>query len=442
MSARARRGSELLRRLRNPPIGYQHGRKARLTRNFPMVCWVYYWLTAHTTPRLLVVGVVGVAPTALLMLVAFENRVLLVGFSVLAWVASCMAVGFFFRPRLSVQAHMPLRVESGSLFETRYTVTNLGRRAACDLAIDTLVFSDWRCLRRLRARLDALAPGATESLSAKGHALARGVYSLPALRYDSGFPCGFWRWGRTDASERVLFIYPRYVRLEALDIPLGYRNRKDLSQARDLAREALEFHGCREFRDGDALRHVHPRSSARVGMPVVKEFQTEGRSRTAILVDTRDPGKVAALRAQVTGEDPIEAALSLAAAIIDALSVTDRTLELLVAGPEIYRFRSAGRVGYLEEVLDILAAVEPCRGDPIDRLEPLLFDEIRDIQSVCLLLTGWDARRAALVQEISMWQIGLKVVLLVAHGKTVEGLPPEVECVSVRDVLQGEVRGL
>ncbi len=41
-----------------------------------------------------------------------------------------------------------------------------------------------------------------------------------------------------------------------------------------------------------------------------------------------------------------------------------------------------------------------------------------------------------------MWQIGLKVVLLVAHGKKVEGLPPEVECVSVRDVLQGEVRGL
>ena len=415
MSARARRGSDLLRRLRNPPIGYQHGRRARLTRNFPMVCWVYYWLTAHTTLRLFVVGSVGGAPTALLMLVAFENRVLLAGFSVLAWIVSCMAVGYFFRPRLSVQAHMPFRVESGSRFETRYTVVNKGRRTARDLAIDTLVFSDWRCLRRQRARLGMLPPGATESLSATGHALARGVYTLPALRYDSGYPCDFWRWGQ---------------------------NRKDLSQARELAREALEFHGCREFRDGDALRHVHPRSSARVGAPVVKEFQAEGRSRTAILVDTRDPGRVATLRAQITHEDPIEAALSLAAAIVDSLSVTDRTLELLVAGPEIYRFRSAGRVGYLEEVLDILAAVEPCRGDPIDHLEPLLFDEIREIQSVCLLLTGWDERRAMLVQEIGAWEIGLKVILLVAHGQKVEGLPPEVECVSIRDVLKGEVRGL
>ena len=110
---------------------------------------------------------------------------------------------------------------------------------------------------------------------------------------------------------------------------------------------------------GDALRHVHPRSSARLGVPVVKEFQAEGRSRTAVLVDTRAGNVLSCMRARLMREDPVEAALSLAAAITDALSTTDRVLELLVAGPQIYRFVSAGRVGYLEEVLDILAAVEP-----------------------------------------------------------------------------------
>jgi hypothetical protein len=148
------------------------------------------------------------------------------------------------------------------------------------------------------------------------------------------------------------------------------------------------------------------------------------------------------LRARLTRADPVEAALSLAAAIVDALSSTDRVLELLVAGPQIYRFVSAGRVGYLEEVLDILAAVESSRDEPFDRLEPLLFDEIRTIQSVCLILTGWDARREALVREISAWEAGLKVVLLVAHGRSVAGLPPEVVCLSARDVLRGEVRSL
>jgi len=442
MSPRVRRARGVWHRLRNPPIGYQHGRRSRFTRNFPMICWVYYGLTALTTPRLFVFGAIGVGPTALFLLTGFDSPLEAMGFAVLAWIAVCIAGGLFWRPRLEVTARMPLRVECGSRFETRYTVTNRGRRSARDVAVDTLVFSDWLSLRRQRARLAVLRPGATETVAARGHALARGVYTLPALRYDASFPCGFWRWGRTERHERCLSVYPHYTRLASFDVPLGNRNRQDLSTARELAREALEFHGCREFREGDMLRHVHPRSSARLGMPVVKEYQAEGRSRTAVLVDTREGGLLARWRAGVTREDPFEAALSLTAAIVDALAATDRVLELLVAGPQVYRFVSAGRGGYLEEVLDILAAVEPCRQEPLDQLEPLLLDEIRAIQSVCLILTGWDARRAALVREVGAWEAGLKVVLLTASGRRVAGLPPEVVCLAARDVLRGEVSRL
>jgi len=367
---------------------------------------------------------------------------LLVGFAVASWILSCMAVGYFWRPQLNVEMRVPIRVECGSRFVTQYTVSNRGRRTVRDLGVDTLIYSDWLRLRRQQAWLGELNPGQTETVTGLGHALARGVYILPALRFDSGFPCGFWRWGKTGPAEQKLSVFPGYTRLETLDIPLGNRHRQDLSHARELARAALEFHGCREFRDGDALRHVHPRSSARVGMPVVKEFQAEGRSRTAILVDTRDRGFGEKIRMFRRRDNALEAALSLAAAIIDSLSVTDRVLELLVAGPEVYRFRSAGCVGYLEEVLDILAAVEPSRDDPLDRLEPLLFDEIRAIQSICLILTGWNERRAALVRDLGAWEIGLKVVLVVAEGRPIAGLPPEVVCVSARAVLSGEVHGL
>jgi len=407
-----------------------------------MVCWFYYGLVAHTTPRLFVLGAVGLGPTALLMLVGFDSFVLPLGFAVLAWMGASMIAGLLMCPRLAVTAHMPVRVECGSRFETRYTVCNRSRRNARDLAIDTLIFSDWLSLRRQRARLTCLPPHVTETVSAFGDALARGVYTLPALRYDSAFPCGFWRWGRTETQERLLSVYPRYSRLESFDIPLGNRNRQDLSTARELAREALEFHGCREFREGDTLRHVHPRSSARLGVPVVKEFQAEGRSRTAVLVDTRAGGLWPRARVVMRREDPVEAALSLAAAITEALSTTDRVLELFVAGPRIYRFVSEGRVGYLEEVLDILAAVESSRDDPLDQLEPLLLDEIRAIQSVCLILTGWDERRAALVRTLGDCEIGSKIVLLEESGHPVSGLPPEVICLLARDVLRGEVCNL
>ena len=442
MSAKPTGGGLLKRRFRDPPIGYQHGRHSRFTRNLPTICWLYYWLNAHATPRLVVLGVVGLGPAALLMMIDYDSRILYVGFVVLAWMAVSVAAGLLACPRLRVVAQGPVRVECGSRFTTRYTVTNAGRRAARDLAVDTLIFSDWMSLRLGRARLPLLRSGATETLQVHSSALARGLYTLPALRYDSAFPCGFWRWGHTERRDRVLSVYPRYARLATLDIPLGNRHRQDLSTSRELAREALEFHGCREFRDGDALRHVHPRSSARLGVPVIKEFQTEGRSRTAVLVDTKESGLLSDWRARITRDDPAEAALSLTAAVVDALSSTDRVLELLVAGPQVYRFVSAGRVGYLEEALDILAAVEPSRTDPLDKLEPLLLDEIRAIQSVCLILIGWDARREALVRQIQMWGVGLKLVLVTARGQSAAGLPDDAVCISARALLRGEVNSL
>lgn len=436
-------GGRWWRLLKDPPIGFQHGRHSRLTRSLPSVCWFYYWLNAHTTLRLFIIGVIGAGPMVLLLLTEYESRILYAGFIVLAWILACMTLGLLTCPKLAVSVRSPPRVECGGRFETHYEVTNVGRTAARDFAVDTLVFSDWMSLRLQRVGLPLLRPGATETLRSYGHALARGVYTLPALRYDSDFPCGFWRWGHTERCSRVLSVYPRYARLDELNIPLGNRNRQDLSAAREMAREALEFHGCREFRDGDALRHVHPRSSARLGVPVVKEFQTEGRSRTAVLVDTREGLPLFGLRVRLLGNDPVEAALSLAAAITDALSSTDRVLELLAAGPQVYRFVSAGRVGYLEEVLDILAAVESTgRRDPLDRLAPVLLDEIRSIQSVCLLLTGWDERRAELVRRIRMWGAGIKLVVISASERPVREVPDDAVCLSARAILRGEVTRL
>ena len=128
---------------------------------------------------------------------------------------------------------------------------------------------------------------------------------------------------------------------------------------------------------------------------IVKEFQTEGRARTALLVDTRGRWMFGGTRERLLDIDPFEAALSIAASVVDYLATTDRVLELLVAGPEVYRFVSAGRIGYLEEVMDILAAVEPMKDDPLERLEPMLLDEIRLIQSVCLILRTLRSKQAA-----------------------------------------------
>lgn len=427
-------------RIRKPPVGYLHGRQVATIERFPWVHWVYYWVVAHLTIRLIFVGLIGVSPTVFIMLTGFEDSSFQVSYMLLAWILSCMAVGLIRCPSLEVEAFLPRRVEAGSTFSTTYTLYNKGKRVARSIDVETIIFSAVTYLQIRRAHCAVLAPGETETVRGKGRARIRGVYTLPSLRWDTDYPCGLWRWGETHRMARTLVVYPKYARLEALEIPLGKRNRNELSASQERSREAFEFHGCREFRDGDSLRHVHPRSSARIGYPVVKEYQSEGRSRTALLVDTRCSWwRSNSIREVMRRDDPVEAALSLASSIADALSVTDRVLELLVAGPNLFRFVSAGRVGYLEEVLDILAGIEACTEDTLPRLENILFAEIRLIQSVCLIFTVWDEYRAELVRNVHVWGVGLKAVLITPNGIRPQDLPDEVICLSARAILRGEV---
>lgn len=426
-----------------PPVGARLNRDAgRLAVSaVPLLGWAHYFLAAFTTPALPAIICVGIGPTAgFCLLGAVDARGARLGFALLAWLATSAALGLIWRPRLAVRVSCPGRVLCGTPFPLRYEVTSLRRICLRDIAVGTLFFPDPFQLRLQTERLPLLGPGATATIQGEGLARRRGRYLLPPLRYDSSFPGGLWRWGHTDWRERLLIVYPRFRRLERLELPLDARHRLDLDAARRLARSALEFHGCREYRDGDALRHVHPRSSARLGVPVVKEFQAEGRGRAAVLVDTwRAPGLAGLLRPQ---RDPAEQVISLAAAVVDALSRSDRVLELLAAGPGIHRFVSAGRSGYLDEALGILAALETCARDPLKRLGPLLLDEIRTIQSVCLLLTRWDACRAALVERLEVLRTELKIVVVTTDGRRPPGLPDAAVCLAERAVRQGEVTSL
>jgi len=429
-----------MRQNRKPPVGYLQGRQTLAIERFPWLHWVYYWIVAHLTVRLFFLGMIGISPMVFILLSGFEDRSSHVSYLLIAWILACMVVGYFRLPRLQVESLLPHRVEAGSTFATRYRIQNVGRRIARSVDIDTIIYSAITYLIFRRAHCPLLFPGESMMVSGVGVARVRGVYQLPNLRWDTDYPCGLWRWGETHPMARSLVVYPKYMRLEELDIPLGRRNRMELSASQDRSREAYEFHGCREFRDGDSLRHIHPRSSARIGVPVIKEYQSEGRSRTALLVDTQCTWwRANSIREFMRRDDPVEAALSLAASIADALSVTDRVLELLVAGPNLFRFVSSGRIGYLEEVLDILSSIEASTEDPLSKLSPVLFEEIQLIQSVCLLFTAWDPQRAELVKNLDMWGVGLKPILITPNGVRPQGLPSEVACLSARAILRGEM---
>ncbi len=423
-----------------PPPGHRvvERRRGAGPRYIPFLLWAYFLPLSLCTWRLLVLGVVGVMIPLGMLLLGFRHAGAGLGFAALSTIGAGVVAAWWWRPRLRVELDLPARVPNRQRFSSRYRLTNAGQRAAYDVAVESLPFPHLFELSMKGAACAYLPPNQSCYVRGTGMARRRGRYRLQPFRWDTDFPLGLWRCGQTCWSSRYLNVYPAYTPLQHVAIPMGARRRTDTHPAQRLARSALEFHGCREFRSGDTVRHLHPRSSARIGVPVVKEFQAEGYGRTAVVVDTMTRWPEMAL--QFRPDPVVEAALSLAAAIVDFLAREDRVLELLVAGPGCYRFESAGRMGFFEEALDILAAVEPVRRDPLPDLCATVSDEIQAIQSVCLVLTRWDRFRADWVETLQAAQVGgCPILIRPRAGQRPENMPTSVISLSAQSIRQGEV---
>ncbi|MBL8716588.1 MAG: DUF58 domain-containing protein [Myxococcales bacterium] len=191
--------------------------------------------------------------------------------------------------------------------------------------------------------------------------------------------------------------------------------------------DAMELVGTREWRAGDRLRNVHYRSFARRGVPVVKEFQEEYFPRIAIVVDTSLPAP-----AGPAEREAFEAALSVGASVAAALARADHVVELLAAGPELYRVSAGRGLGQLDDVLDVLACIEPSDEPALAGVAPAVEAEIAQIGTVIVVLLDLDEARLACLDRLRV--LGTEVhAIVVREGPTavplvesegLERLPP------------------
>lgn len=238
--------SAFWRRVTNPSLGDRLvSRSPWYNRKSWIALWVRYFLFAWTTRRLMALGLIGMVPSVGLYMVGAEMGYEALGFGLAAVCLSAMGVGWVCRPSLAIEARMPMRVACGQTFTVRYRLTNEGRWPAHDVRVETCPFPGRSELRIKGPVVNPIRAGQTLAVAGEGVALRRGRYRLPPLRWDTDFPAGIWRWGRTDWSTRRLTVYPAYRSLTSLDLPLGVSNRLDVQPARELARSAIEFPGCR-----------------------------------------------------------------------------------------------------------------------------------------------------------------------------------------------------
>lgn len=107
-------------------------------------------------------------------------------------------------------------------------------------------------------------------------------------------PLGLLQRQAPTGEAQELIVHPRTIPLA----PFGSGLLRDLEgiTTKDLSNSDLAFHALREYVAGDDRRHIHWRSSAKVGQLLVRQFQDTRRSTFCAVVDGNatgygDPGE-------------------------------------------------------------------------------------------------------------------------------------------------------
>ena len=167
--------------------------------------------------------------------------------------------------------------------------------------------------------------------------------------------------------------------------------------------DAEEFTSLREYRLGDPLRHIHWKSWAKLGKPVVKEFQDEFFVRHALILDT--------FTEQVRG-DKFEAAVSVAASFASTPRSSEVLLDLMFVGTQAYCFTSGRGLAHADNLLEVLACVKESNSQSFDQLCSLVKEYLASLSGCVCILLEWDVSRQYLVKLLKNAQIPSLVVVV------------------------------
>ena len=231
--------------------------------------------------------------------------------------------------------------------------------------------------------------------------LHRGRLTLTGTTVARREPLGLARALRPRPAPATLVILPRRYPLPPLALPGARRYQHGGIALAQSVGDSEEFVSLRDYRPGDPLKRIHWRSWARAGRPVVREYQDEFFVRHALVLDTFVPAPTAAF----------EEAVSVAASFACTVGTQESLLDLLFVGPEAFSVTAGRGVGHVERMLEILAAVRPCRDRPFATLGRLVLERQASLSGVICVLLGWDEPRREMVSRLRA--LGMPVLVLV-----------------------------
>jgi uncharacterized protein (DUF58 family) len=346
--------------------------------------------------------------------------------------AAALAVAPFFRVRLDLARQAPRLVTAGQPFTMRVRVHNRGPRRlrgleyAEDLReagisgrevaeqVLALLARSAGARRELRAArcpavgVPEIAPGGSAEIEVAATAWRRGALSLRGGVFMRSDALGIFRAFARCALPATVLVLPQRYPLPALALRGRSREQSAGSALATGIGESEEFVALRDYRRGDALKHVHWRSVARSGRLVVKEYQDEHLMRHGLVLDSccaaRDDAR-------------FEEAVAVAASFACTVPGQEALLDLLLLGRSAVHLTAGRGLGQVQPMLEALALVQPSREPRFGELEALIAQHRGTLSSCMLVLLDWDAPRRRLVARLHALRLPLTVLLLLPAGQ-------------------------
>ena len=408
---------------------------------------LWYWAARQFTPAGLCVA--GGWFAAAMFAVDIEHTITYQSVALLlAFLIFAVTSSLFFRGRFSASRSLPRFGTAGQPLYYQVQLRNLSAKPQVgltlldDLADPRPAFEEWLAFelaesrrirpfsakprerspfRRARVKAAAMPPlpaHGESSVTVEVLPLRRGVLRFTGVTVACPDPFGLFRsFSRVGCPQTVLILPKRYP-LPAIALPGAMKYQEGgVALAANVGRSE-EFVSLRDYRHGDPLKHIHWRSWAKTGKPIVKEFEDEFFVRHALVLDT------------FTDEphsEVLEEAVSVAASFACTVLTQESLLDLLFVGQKSYCFTVGRGLGTADQMLEILASARNCPDKPFAALEHLVLEHISIMSGCVCVLQKWDASRRSFIKKLHALNVPVLVLLIVRPGE------PKPDAASLRE---------
>ncbi len=331
------------------------------------------------------------------------------------------------RPRLHADRWIhPLVLVAGDTGRVDIRLDQRGRVRSASCVLCETVRRTMGAERVARLPVDPLPSGARSSTGYQLPTALRGVIEVGPLAVEMSDPLGLARHTSTIAGTDEVIVAPRAHLLDMPGLGQGVLGHELLAKARRLG--PGEFHGLREYADGDEPRSIHWKASARSDSLMVKEHTVEGLHRCTVVFDAATSAHADA----PAFERGVTAAASLVYSSVRA-GLTTRFVTaggIDLRGPEV-----------AVNCLRVLARIEPT-----DDVMPPVDRDTGDGLGLVVIITGsasaraWQTARSILDPTLTTVLVSTAESAEAAARGLVVGAPTHDALIATRQSLPGQGR--